>query len=222
MLDKRDTTKSDTANLMAFDHECWLELAGTHGHVGGEFEARFKWGHNMQTDGLVAAAGIKTWLVTPAGEAKELALAAGGPEHYVIRFPTSAEGFYKVVAIFCNQFAQVLAPIGHDLQGVPRKAGVPLEIGAPTWKQWKAGDEINLQLQFNGEPLEEAAVDVVFQGPEGRRNWREMTGANGGIAITARYPGYYLIVARHRVQEKEKGVYDETVFTATFWFIVTK
>lgn len=247
---KQNATGRDTTDLMVYGHEGWLELTSSHGHKGGDFEVHLKYGHNMQSDGLARKERIKAWLVTPTGEARDIVLGEGGSEYYSLNLPTPEEGFYQVVtvnngnyvldqegkyqrgtrkehpnasnAIYYNQFAQVLVPVGHDLEGVPRKANMPLEIVAPLWKQWRAGDEINLQLQFRGEPLDGVAVDIACKGPGGYNKWQLMTGSKGEINITAQNPGYYLIVARYRIPEGEAGVYDETSFTATFWFMVTK
>ena len=247
MSKKQNAVWRDTPDLVA---EVWLELTSNHGHEGKDFEVHLKWGHNMQTGGLVHKEGIKTWLVTPTGEAREIVLAPGGPDFYALKFPTPVDGFYHVVtinsgnyvmdqegkylpgtrkehpdadqAIFYNQYAQVILPVGHGLEDVPGKANMPLEIIAHLWKQWRAGDEINLQVQFRGEPLAGATVDFVCKGPGGYQNWQDMTGANGEITLIARDPGYYLIVVRHRVPEGEEGVYDERSFTVTLWFMVTK
>jgi len=40
------------------------------------------------------------------------------------------------------------------------------------WKQWRVGDEIGLQVQFRGEPLDGAALDVACNGPAGYRQWQ--------------------------------------------------
>lgn len=250
MSDKQNVTWRDTTDLMVYGHEGWLELTGSHGHEGGDFEVHLKWGHNMQIDGLARKEGIKAWIVNPAGEAREISIADGGQDHYTLRFPTPLDGFYQVVtrntgnfvldregkhfrgtrreypdaaqAVFYNQFAQVFVPVGHDLEGIPQKAGTPLELVAPSWKQWRAGDEISLELQFRGEPLDGVAVDIACNGPGGYRQLQVMTGADGRINLNAKDPGYYLIVVRHRVPEGEAGVYDDTSFTTTLWFMVTK
>jgi uncharacterized GH25 family protein len=250
MSKKRNVTWRDTTDLMVYGHEGWLELTSSHGHEGGDFEVHLKWGHNMQTDGLASKEGIKAWLVTPAGDARDTVIEAGGPEYYVLKIPTPVDGFYQVVtvntgnyvldqegkylqgtrrehpdaakAIFYKQFAQVFVPVGHDLEGVPRQAGIPLEIVAPSWKQWHAGDKISLQIQFRGELLDGVAVDIAYNGPGGYQQRQEMTGADGQIKLTVTDPGYYLLVVRHQVPEGEAEVYDDTSFTTTLWFMVTK
>jgi uncharacterized GH25 family protein len=240
----------DTTDLMVYGHEGWLELTGSHGHEGKDFEVHFKYGHNLRPDGLTRKEGLKAWLANPDGEVNEINLAVGGLEHYSLTFPTISEGFYQVVAvnnsnyaiskggkyllgtrreypdadksISYNQYAQVFLPVGHDLEGVPRPAGIPLEIVAPSWKPWRAGDKISLQIIFRGEPLDGAAIDIAYNGPAGYRQRQIMTDAEGRINLTADDPGYYLIVVRHQVPESEVGVYDEKSFTTTLWFMVTK
>jgi uncharacterized GH25 family protein len=250
MSNKRNIIWRDTTDLMVYGHEGWLEMTSSHGHEGEDFEVHFKWGHNMKTDGLARKEGIKAWVVTPAGEEKEVLLADGSMDYYTLNFPTPVDGYYQLVttntgnfvlskdgkhlrgtrrehpdaaqAIYYNQYAQVFVPVGHDIEGVPPRLDTPLEIIAPIWKQWRAGNIINLQLLFRGEPLDGVAVDMACNGPSGYRQWQEMTDSKGGICLTARDPGYHLMVVRHRVPEGKAGVYDDTSFTATLWFMVVK
>ncbi|NPV28101.1 MAG: DUF4198 domain-containing protein [Firmicutes bacterium] len=250
MGEKPKIALRDTTDLMVYGHEVWLEMAGSHGHAGGNVEVYVKWGHNMQTDGLARKEGMTTLVVAPGGEKEELAIGDGGPDYYILRLSAPAEGFYHVVvqntgsyvldkegkyhqgtrrehpdaaqAVLYNQYAQTFVPVGHDLEGVPQRAGIPLEIIPAVWKQWRVGDEIGLQVQFRGEPLDGVALDVACNGPGGYRQWQEMTGGDGRINLQARDPGRYLVVARYRVPEGEEGVYDALSLTATLCFIVTK
>lgn len=68
----------DTTDLMVYGHEGWLELTGSHGHEGKDFEVHFKYGHNLRPDGLTRKEGLKAWLANPDGEVKEINLAVGG------------------------------------------------------------------------------------------------------------------------------------------------
>ncbi len=250
MKEKQNVALCDTTDLMVYGHEPWLEMGGSHGHAGGSVEVYVKWGHNMRTDGLFRKEGMDALVVAPGGEREELTLADGGPDYYILRFPTPVGGFYHVVtkntgsyvldnegkyhqgtrrehpdaaqAIFYIQYAQAFVPVGHDLEGIPRRAGMPLEIIPIVWKQWRVGDEISLQVQFRGEPLDGVALDAACNGPGGYRQWQEITGGDGRISLQARDPGRYLVVARYRVPEREEGVYDALSLTATLFFFVTK
>ena len=250
MKEKQNVPLCDTTDLMVYGHEPWLEMAGSHGHAGGSVEVYVKWGHNMQVDGLARKEGMAALVVAPGGEKEELALADGGPDYYTVGFPTPVDGFYHIItkntgsyvldkegkhhqgtrrehpdaaqAIFYNQYAQTFVPVGHDLEGVPQGAGTPLEIIPAVWKQWRGGDEISLQVQFRGKPLDGATLDVACNGPGGYRQWQEMTGGDGCINLQAREPGRCLVVARHRLEEGEEGVYDALSLTATLYFFVTK
>ncbi len=240
----------DTTDLVVRGHELWLELSGSHGHAGSHVELRLKWGHNMQVDGLVRKEGLEAFVVGPGGETEKLAVEETGDNFYLVRFFAKHEGFYHVVAarsacyvldgtgnylpgtrrkhpeaaraVLYRQFAQVFVPVGHDLEGVPREAGLTLEVRAPSWRQWRVGDEISFRLLFRGAPLEGAAVDVASSGPGGYRQWVELTGTGGGITLKPQEPGHYLLVARHEVPEGEEGVYDAVSLTATLYFIVTR
>jgi len=250
MKQKTSAFFRDTTQLMVYGHESWLELAGSHGHVGENVTVYLKWGHNMQVDGLARKEVIKALVVHPGGDKEDIQVADGGPEYYVLNFNALVNGLYHVItnitgnyvidkdgkfqkgtrkeypdatkATFYNQFAQVIVPVGHDLEGIPQKAEMPLEIQPETWKQWRLGDDINFQVFFRGEPLDGTVVDVACSGPGGYRQWQEMTGGDGRLTLQAKEPGRYLLIARHRIPEGEEGVYDELSFTATYAFMVTK
>ena len=204
----------DTTHLMVQGHEAWLELTGTHGHAGEDMGVNLKWGHNMQTDGLARKEGLQAWVVHPGSERKEIAVADGGPDHYNLSFSTPEHGLYHVIArntgnyvlnnsgtmargtrkehpdavkaVFYNQFAQVVVPVGHDLQGAVPSAGTVLEITLSEWRQWRAGDEISLGVAFQNKGIDGLAVDIICAGPGGYRQWQEMTGAGGGLKFSDR------------------------------------
>lgn len=240
----------DTTQLMVYGHEPWLEMAGSHGHVGENVAVYLKWGHNMQADGLARKEGMMALVVHPSGDKEEIQVADGGPEYYDLNFKAQENGLYHVnsknvgnyvidkegkfqqgtrkeypdaaKATFYTQFAQVIVPVGHDLEGMPNKADLPLEIQPEMWKHWRMGDEINFKILFRGEPLDGAVVDVACSGPGGYRQQQEMTGEDGWLTLQAKEPGRYLLIVRHRVPEGEEGVYDELSITTTFAFMVTK
>jgi uncharacterized GH25 family protein len=240
----------DTTHFMVKGHEAWLELTGSHGHAGEEMGVNLRWGHNMQTDGLARKDGLEAWVVRPGGEKQDIAVADGGSDYYTLRFSTPKNGLYHVVAkntgyyvtdsfgaiakgtrqehpdatraVFYSQFAQVVAPVGHDLHGAVHNAGAPLEITWPQWRQWRAGDEVSVGIAFRNEGIDGLAVDLVCAGPGGYRQWQELTGAGGGLKFTAGEPGRYLVVARYRLPEAKEGVYDEVSYTATMFFLVTR
>lgn len=247
---KTETARRDTTHLMVHGHEPWLEMATSHGHAGGIVEVYVKWGHNMQTDGLVRKEELKAFAINPGGKQEELALADGGPEHYTLRIYTPADGFYHVVArntgdyvldkesryhpgtrreypeaahaIHYVQCAHAFVPVGHNLEGVPSQAGTELEMVPDIWKQWRAGDRIALQVLLRGQPLNISAVDVACDGPRGYQDWMVSADENGRIKLEVSEPGRYLVVARHQVQERGEGVYDLLSLTATLGFIVTR
>ncbi|MGB9792800.1 MAG: DUF4198 domain-containing protein [Thermacetogeniaceae bacterium] len=240
----------DTTWLMVCGHEPWLEMATSHGHAGGSMEVFIKWGHNMQRDGLARKEGMAAFVVSPAGEKEDLVISEGGPDHYGLRFSTPIDGFYHVVvrnmgdyvldrdyqyhegtrreypdaahAIRYVQYAQLFVPVGHDLEGKPPQGGMELEIVPEIWRQWQAGDEIALQVLLRGRLLDNVVVDVVCDGPAGRREWKEEAGGDGRIRLRANEPGRYLVVARRDLHEREEGIYDLLSLTATLFFLVTK
>jgi hypothetical protein len=176
MKEEPCVTSRDTTDRMGHGHELWLEMASSHSHAGGSADLYVKWGHNLRVDGLARKEGLTALVVAPNGEQAELPVADGGPDYYTLRLATPLDGFYHVVAkntgsyvldkegrhyrgtrrdhpdaarvVFYNQYAQVFLPVGHDLEGVPHQAGIPLEIVPEAWRQWRAGAEIGLQRSW--------------------------------------------------------------------------
>jgi len=118
MKEKQKVAFCDTTDLMVYGHEPWLEMAGSHGHAGGSVEVQVKWGHNMQTDGLARKEGMAALVVVPGGEKEDLTLADGGPDYYILRFPTPLDGFYHVVTK--NTGSYVLDKGGQASSGHPQ------------------------------------------------------------------------------------------------------
>lgn len=240
----------DTTHLMVYGHEPWLEMGGSHGHEGEDVELHLKWGHNMRADGLARREGMSAFVVYPGGSREELMVSDGCPEFHVLRFNPPVEGLYHVVvrnvgsyvldrqgtylrgtrreypeaakAVYYIQFAQYVVPVGHHPEGTPQAPGADLEIRPAAWKQWRAGETLPLAVYYHGEPLDGIAVDAAVNGPGGYRQWQDLTGPAGVLALRAAEPGRYLAIARHRVPERKEGVYDELSLTATLAFMVTR
>lgn len=239
----------DTTDLMVYGHEPWIEMGATHGHTGEEASLYMKWGHNMKTDGLARREGMAARVIHPDGKKEDVFIQDGSPEYYLLKFVPHTEGFYHVVtqnegryvidargkycpgtrkdypdavkAVYYVQFAQAIVPAGHDLEGTPQSSGAPLEIRAELWKNWRAGDVLNLSLYNRGEPLDGIIVDLAVDGPSGYRQWQKMTGTGGTFSVQAEEPGRYIAIARHRVPGDGDN-FDEISFTVTLAFMVTR
>jgi uncharacterized GH25 family protein len=248
MGNERDKNLQDTTDQMVHGHEGWLEMTSNHGHKGEDFAALFKWGCNMETDGLPQKEGLKAWAVFPTGEKKDVTLVKGSADHYSLNITTPVDGFYQLVAMHTGnyvlnkngeydrgtyrehpdaaravryeQYAQVFVPVGHGIENAPPRLDTTLEIVVPNWKRWSAGEQIVLQVIFCGSPLANKAVDIMSKGPGGFQQWQETTDGGGEIRLNTSKPGYYMMAVRHRLQEGKEGIYDETSFVATLWFMV--
>lgn len=85
------------------------------------------------------------------------------------------------------------------------RLGAVKEIVPVVWKQWRVRDEIDLQVQFRGEPLDGVPLDVASNGPGGYRQRKRMTDGGGYINLQAREPGRYLVVPVAGCRNGEKG-----------------
>ncbi len=241
----------DTTDLMVHGHVPWLELPGSHVHAGGTAEIRLYWGREMQPDGLLRRNNLTAHSLSPGGAWRDLALFDGGPDRYNLYFSAREDGIYHIVAKHCGSFivdsegnylpgtrserpdacqsacfiqhAQVFLPVGHHLAAKPLPVGILLEIVPDIWQLWQVGDEIWLQVQYNGKPLAASNVDLVCKGgPGGRRQWQETTDAEGRFGLLAREAGRYLVTARYHIEQGDAEFQNSLQIATTLSLMVLK
>lgn len=118
------------------------------------------------------------------------------------------------ISAFCRDTTHLIV-CGHEPWLEP--AGSHGHVGENVTVYLKWGHNMQVDgLAGKGE------MKALVVHPGGYRQWQEMTGGDGRLTLQAGEPGRYLLIARHRVSEGEKGVYDELSLTSTFSFMVTK
>jgi len=243
----------DTTNLVVKGHEGWLEFRSTHGHHGSPSEVLYKWGHNMKVDGLCRQEILNAFLIAPNGEKSELSIdgPADTETAYKITFTPEQAGFYRplVVAegittvtidgqylsvpkkdcefplesIAYTQYASAVIPVGHDLEGDVQPVGGILELHPLCWKQWRAGDTIEIQVRINGSPAANKQVALINGMTEDEEPQLKESDSEGKVAFTFEKPGYYLALVRYIDNDDvREGYYDRRNYTATLFMLVTK
>ncbi|MDN5366054.1 MAG: hypothetical protein PWP44_1257 [Thermacetogenium sp.] len=242
----------DTTGLVIKGHEGWLEFRSGHGHPGSPVEVLFKWGHNMKVDGLCRKEILKSYLVDPKGKKSELPIGEREDSAYKVAFTPEQTGFYRpfVVAegystvtvdgqylsvpkkdcefplesMAYTQYASAVVPVGHDLEGEVRSTGASLELLPLFWKQWRAGDTLELQVEYQGEPAAGAQVALIYGFAEENESPRVKDADDQGkVAFEFEKPGYYLAMVKRRDgDDHREGYYDCRYYTATLFMMVTK
>ena len=142
------------------------------------------------------------WSKTPEGEW----VAAGRDE---VPNATIAEKTIKFAVHLRSALAEPLRPIpGQDLQIVPDDAILPDMMG----------DELNLRVLYNGNPVAGARVMIDFvNDPDGERI---VTGEDGRVTIKIRNQGLNVIGALYDSPSDEPGKIDKIENMATLSFVL--
>lgn len=247
MLKYRDTT-----HLVKQGHEGWLAVKSTHFHAGAPANLLFKWGHNMQSDGLCRKELLSAYLTDPEGNRSDLAVDEHDERSYQISFTPEKDGLYQPVVVVdgiltvtvdgkdllvpkkdCEfplesmaftHYAKAVTPVGHDLEGELQEQGNALELVPLHWKPWRAGDTIRLRVDLKGTPAAETEVALIYE--EAEKNEEPVlkdTDDEGIVTFTFEKPGHYLAMVRSVDSEDVKeGFYDRRSYTATLFMLVTK
>lgn len=242
----------DTTHLVRKGHEGWLAVNSTHFHTGVPANVLFKWGHNMQSDGLCKKELLTAYLTDSQQNRSNLVVDDHDETSYKISFTPEKEGLYQpfvvvdgtltvtvdgkyllvpkndcefpLEAMAFTHYAKAVVPVGHDLEGELQAQGNTLELVPLYWKPWRAGDTISLRVDLKGTPAAETEVALIYG--EAEKNEEPVlkdTDENGIVAFTFEKPGHYLAMVRY-VDSKDvkEGFYDRRNYTATLFMLVTK
>jgi uncharacterized GH25 family protein len=106
-------------------------------------------------------------------------------------------------------------PLGHALELVPLTN--PVTPMGP-------GEELRVQLLYQGKPLAGARVSFIPRGTqlaaEFDAEYERNTDAQGQAAFTPKEGNYYLVVAHHEAPEQKGDGYDSTKYSATLTVLV--
>ena len=230
----------DTTHLVIHGHEGWLEFRSSHGHHGSPVEVFFKWGHNMKVDGLCRKEILKSYLIDPNGKKSDLEIGDPDGNAYKITFTPQQAGLYRPVVEADgittvtvdgqylsvpkkDCYASVIIPVGHDLEGDVQSVGGNLELLPISWKPWRAGDTMELQVKAKGSLAAGTDVALINGMAEGEEPVLKEADSEGKVAFTFEKPGFYLALVRYADNDDSKeGYYDRRNYTATLHILVTK
>jgi len=130
---------------------------------------------------------------------------------------------FPLESIAYTQYASAVIPVGHDLEGDVQPVGGILELHPLCWKQWRAGDTIEIQVSINGSPAANKQVALINGMTEDEEPQLKESDSEGKVAFTFEKPGYYLALVRYIDNDDvREGYYDRRNYTATLFMLVTK
>lgn len=247
-MDRNGFHIQDTTLRMYYGHEGWLEQDRNYYEVGERANVRFKWGHNMEVDGLCALERLQAWLTGPDLQKTPCTLLPGAGVYYELSFRGDKAGFYQLMvqhdgmlsitadgghalgsrkehpnaleALAFTQYSKCLLKFGNDTVFVPEFAKTKLDLLPLDWEGLKTDSPATFQVLFKEKPLEQGEVTVVRSGKEApaRIDVMELR-KDGKITFTPDPGGNYLLLVRHKDEtDRQEGVYDKRSYTCVFSF----
>ncbi|MEW5919622.1 MAG: DUF4198 domain-containing protein [Bacillota bacterium] len=246
-MDRKGFFIHDTTLRMYYGHEGWLEPARNNYQVGERANVCFKWGHNMEVDGICSLERLQAWLTDPALQKKPCTLLPGDGLYYELSLRGEGAGFYQLLvqhdgmlsitadgshalgsrrehpsaleALAFTQYSKCLLKFG-EAGAIPPFAKTNLDLLPLDWEGLKMGTPAVFQVFFKDKALEQGEVTFARSGKEGspRIDVVEL-GKDGKITVTPDLEGNYLLLVRHKDEtDREEGVYDKRSYTCVFSF----
>ena len=224
--------------MMIQGHEIWLEKTNSQDEM---LELALAYGHNMRLDGLADAKRLKAFVYHPDGKRFDLDLIPD-ENRYLIRMKPEKDGYYTIIAdmgsiIFSqtkngyeqgkrsqfkdviyagafHQMAKFVCAVGNYGTFHGKVEHGILEI-VPKMPWCQLGQEIELQVFYEGKPLATAEIKVVAKN-EGKEMAFIKTDEQGIARIPVTRAGQWMFLARHRDPTKKvSDAFDESVFVNT-------
>jgi len=179
--------------------EIWLEPDTDHGHFheGEEVSLKLLKGYSMKADVTVGLQDIKAFVVSE-GDKREAHLHEHDESKNII-LGQETEG---LIQVYVNEedklYAKLIVEIGHHHHHGLEPLGLPLEIVPSNYSHARMGENYEIQVLKNGEPLAGAEVRATYSGTQNRDYPHHLTTDSEGktrLYLTAR--GNYLFTVTH-------------------------
>lgn len=224
--------------MMIQGHEIWLE--DSKAEKGGP-ELALVYGHNMRQDGVASRERLKAFAYNPDGTRSELDPIPDN-NRYLLKLNVQKGGYYTAVVdlgsiilsqtkegyeigprsqfkdvIYAGAFHQMAKYIysaGSDGEFHDKVVHGILEI-VPGKPRCQAGQDIELQVFYEGKPLASAEIKAVSK-QEGKEMALVKTDEQGSAHVPVTVPGDWMFLVRHRDSSKKASEeFDESVFIST-------
>lgn len=172
-----------------------LWLLPEHLHFHHDHDVKVKVISGTAMKGGAAVPSVTGCVVGPAGKVVELTPARDG-ENVYFHFPPGEEGIYTVTAGTEGGSARLLVEVGHHVHGDGKALGRGLEILPLHYHEFRMSDTVELQVLFDGTPVERPVVYAVSHLHEGTGySHRVETGEKGIVKFSFPEKGHWLFAA---------------------------
>jgi uncharacterized GH25 family protein len=224
--------------LMILGHEIWLEESADE---NGDVVLSLVYGHNMHQDGMADSKRLSAFVYSEDGSNSELEIIPGDDRH-LLKFRADRDGYHTVVAdmgsiVFSqtkdgyktgprsqfkdvvyagafHQMAKIIVATGSTGRFEGKLEHGILEI-VPKESLCAVGQEIELQVFYEGKPLSGAEVKAVSK-KTGEEMALVRTDEMGMAGINVTEVGDWMFLVRHRdATKKVAEAFDESVFITT-------
>ena len=177
--------------------ELWLELSTEHGHfhAGEEVKLRVHKGYNMRPNLEADCADLQAFLVLAGGQVQELRL----HDHHgslEVELEKAIDGIAQIYVQEKgdqNLYASTLVEIGHHHHQGVQPAGLPLEIVPSDYSHARLGENYEVQILKEGQPLAGAEVRITYSSTQNQDYPHHLkTDAEGRARIFLTARGNYL------------------------------
>lgn len=145
--------------------EIWLEPVTSHGHFhpGEEVKIKLSKGYNMRADNNVGFDDPRAYIVKPEG-VQEIPLTIN-EQQGEINLAEDIDGLAQFYAYEKGErefYAVVLVEVGHHHHHGTRPIGLPLEIMPTDYSHARMGENYEIQVLKNGQPLAGIEVKATY------------------------------------------------------------
>lgn len=115
-------------------------------------------------------------------------------------------------SLYSYKYCKAIVPVGHEERAHAKSLGQELEICPQDLRGFGPGDEIELEVFYDGDPLSNAALSVIKKGGK----IQELVTDREGKATFELESGLWMFLVKQRDKNKGvKGQYDEKSISAS-------
>ena len=176
----------------------WMEPTHMHFHTGHAAQIKLYRGELMLPQ-PPADKEVTLKLYKPDGSVENLSLGEVKDDYYLIGFDPATEGFYTLTADDGKgNYAKIIVPVGHHLEGSVAPVGEALEITPGMVQEYHLNDTISISVLTGGKALAGAEIKATYHFYDGSDYPHTTTSdADGRVQFTFPAKGHWMFAVTH-------------------------